>query len=126
MSRIVKQRHADEVKYCVHCANLMSRKRQRNGVLESNLHFSRRKYCDRDCMKRDFTLRASVNSTESNSRSNARLRMEYFIGYDSCQSCESESNLDVHHVDEDPFNNDINNLTLLCRSCHIKAHRGGR
>lgn len=28
----------------------------------------------------------------------------------------------VHHVDNNPANNDINNLILLCRDCHKKRH----
>lgn len=125
MSNDVKQRYTDEVKSCTHCGVHMARKRHRSGVLESNYHFSHRKYCDRECMKKDFTLRADGHSTESNSRANARLRMKYFIGHICCQACEKEENLDVHHIDENPFNNELSNLTLLCRSCHIKEHRSG-
>lgn len=57
MSKIVKQRHKDEIKYCEQCGKLMNRKRDRSGVLESNLHFSRRKFCDRECMSANFTGR---------------------------------------------------------------------
>lgn len=121
-----KQAHEDIIKYCAFCKALMNRKRYKSGALESNLHFRRRKYCDRDCMKKAFTLSKDQHSTESNSRANARLRMEYFLKYDKCQNCGGTNNLDVHHNDGDPFNNRLNNLTLLCRSCHIKEHRGGK
>lgn len=30
--------------------------------------------------------------------------------------------IDVHHKDGNPFNNDIPNLLLLCRSCHKTEH----
>ena len=30
----------------------------------------------------------------------------------------------VHHVDEDRTNNNLNNLAVLCESCHARAHRG--
>lgn len=30
---------------------------------------------------------------------------------------------DVHHKDENPLNNSLDNLQRLCRSCHIKVHR---
>lgn len=28
----------------------------------------------------------------------------------------------VHHIDEDRSNNELNNLQVLCRSCHYKGH----
>lgn len=123
MGTLTRKRREDEVKYCNHCNNLMKRKRYSSGVLESNLHFSRRKYCDRECMKKSYVMRVDTASTESNSRMNARLRMEYFIGHDCCQKCGEEDSLDVHHIDENPYNNDLENLILLCRSCHMKVHR---
>ena len=30
--------------------------------------------------------------------------------------------LDIHHIDYDKKNNDINNLIALCRSCHCKTN----
>lgn len=124
MPRRAPQAYPDEIKYCDFCKKLMARKRNKSGRLESNLHFKRRKYCDRECMKRGFTLRTGKNSSERVSRHNARLRMDYFVGFDDCQKCGEKKNLDVHHIDGDPFNNELTNLTLLCRSCHIREHRG--
>lgn len=120
-----RRRKPDEIKHCKLCGELMRRKRLKNGELESNLHFRKRKYCNRECMKRAFALKVDKASTESNSRASARLRMKYFIGYESCQECGSSENLDVHHIDENPYNNELSNLMLLCRSCHIKTHRKG-
>nr|WP_238336086.1 HNH endonuclease signature motif containing protein [Streptomyces sp. W9] len=34
-----------------------------------------------------------------------------------------KSNLIVHHVDEDPRNNRVENLVLLCASCHLVHHK---
>jgi len=44
-----------------------------------------------------------------------------------CEECgkdESEQDraLSVHHIDEDPTNNDLDNLEVLCRSCHMSGH----
>lgn len=126
MQVVRSNRKIDEIKHCGFCGKMMSRKRLKGGVLESNLHFRRRKFCDRLCMRKSFTMRGGQRSTESNSRASARLRMELLIGLNTCQKCGSTDNLDVHHIDENPFNNDLENLTLLCRSCHMKEHRGGR
>ena len=44
-----------------------------------------------------------------------------------CIKCNSEINLCVHHIVpmdvKDKRYNDISNLTVLCRSCHMKHHR---
>lgn len=41
-----------------------------------------------------------------------------------CQKCDSENNLDVHHLIPESVNgpSEINNLVTLCRSCHRRAH----
>lgn len=44
-----------------------------------------------------------------------------------CTKCNSNKNLCVHHIIpmkvDDKRYNDIDNLTVLCRSCHMKHHR---
>lgn len=39
-----------------------------------------------------------------------------------CENCHSTKNLEVHHIDYDRTNNEIDNLKLLCKSCHKKIH----
>jgi len=34
--------------------------------------------------------------------------------------------LQVHHIDENPGNNDLENLIPLCASCHLKIEREAR
>lgn len=43
-----------------------------------------------------------------------------------CPFCNSEDvgHFEIHHIDEDPSNNDINNLLLLCPLCHSKITKG--
>ena len=41
---------------------------------------------------------------------------------DKCWICSSESNLQVHHIDENRDNNKENNLATLCPSCHQALH----
>lgn len=40
-------------------------------------------------------------------------------GYDEYDFC-----LDVHHIDENPRNNVLENLAVLCCMCHKKLHKG--
>lgn len=39
-------------------------------------------------------------------------------GYDEYDFC-----LDIHHVDCNPINNELNNLAVLCCMCHKKLHK---
>jgi len=41
-----------------------------------------------------------------------------------CAECGKERGLDVHHIDGDRRNNDLENLMVLCQPCHRKVHRG--
>ena len=40
-----------------------------------------------------------------------------------CFLCGAKRNLHVHHIDEDPTNNDPSNLVTLCEACHRLVHR---
>lgn len=39
-----------------------------------------------------------------------------------CEKCGSGRYVEAHHLDEDDFNNNLENLQWLCRSCHRRAH----
>ena len=40
-----------------------------------------------------------------------------------CASCKAVSNLGIHHIDFDHFNNSPENLRVLCVSCHMSLHK---
>lgn len=42
-------------------------------------------------------------------------------GY-QCNLCTSMENIEIHHIDRDQNNNDLNNLILLCLNCHKQTH----
>lgn len=109
--------------YCAYCGKRMERKRI-NGRLEDLSAFKRRKYCDRECMKRAFVRKDASGQAVRNSRRSAGM-IEYLIkGKEKvCEVCGSTTNIDVHHKDSNPNNNDENNLLLVCRRCHMKIHR---
>lgn len=41
-----------------------------------------------------------------------------------CKICESTDEIEVHHVDGNPANNQIDNLVPVCKDCHHKIHSG--
>ena len=47
-------------------------------------------------------------------------------GKDCRNSITSESILQVHHIDENPGNNDLENLIPLCATCHLKIEKEAR
>jgi 5-methylcytosine-specific restriction endonuclease McrA len=40
----------------------------------------------------------------------------------TCENCEFRLWEHIHHIDEDPANNELDNLELLCRKCHNEKH----
>jgi 5-methylcytosine-specific restriction endonuclease McrA len=41
---------------------------------------------------------------------------------DTCQKCGTRQHIHIHHIDGDKTNSTIENLIVLCNSCHIKLH----
>jgi 5-methylcytosine-specific restriction endonuclease McrA len=42
-----------------------------------------------------------------------------------CACCQSKENLNVHHINYDNLGNEkLEDVVLLCKGCHIKAHKG--
>ena len=80
-------------------------------------------YCSRSCANTNNNR--LFKSGESHPTYNgANYRQRAFDEYPHrCVSCgydEDERILEVHHIDEDRGNNDINNLCILCPNCHRK------
>ncbi len=46
--------------------------------------------------------------------------------HSQCPFCSNEDveHFQVHHIDENPMNNDFNNLMMLCPNCHSKITKG--
>ena len=40
-----------------------------------------------------------------------------------CSNCGSKLNLAIHHIDYDHYNDEPENLQVLCVSCHISLHK---
>ncbi|MCH1964374.1 HNH endonuclease signature motif containing protein [Clostridium perfringens] len=112
----------DPIKYCKFCGKQLFRKRF-NGRLEDLGVFKRRKYCSVKCMKLDYLNIGENNSNWSNSHTTARIINKEILKKNKCELCEKTGKLDVHHIDGNFQNNSIDNLQILCRSCHNKIHK---
>ena len=51
------------------------------------------------------------------------LRKTKIFG-DKCSICGSQEDLVLHHKDFNRQNNELDNIQLLCKTCHMKAHGG--
>jgi len=54
----------------------------------------------------------------------SRVKQKQIIKNALCKICGSDYRLGVHHIDGNPSNEDISNLTVLCVKCHNKIHHG--
>lgn len=41
---------------------------------------------------------------------------------DRCEECGFQGKMQIHHIDQNPFYNDLSNLRVLCRYCHGAYH----
>lgn len=113
-----------EDKFCEYCNKKLERKRF-NGRLEDFNVFLNRKYCDRECMKKDYLKIGITEANWSNAHASARNINRLILQKDKCEICGDDKNLDIHHIDGNWRNNNLDNLQCLCRSCHMKIEKGG-
>lgn len=99
----------------------------------------KRKFCSNECLNKFQTDRKNDQKEKRRlsiivarekgqlSKSGASTRKFAFLKKESkCEICgynEYKCCLDVHHIDSDPNNNAIENLSILCAICHRKVHR---
>jgi hypothetical protein len=106
-------------KFCIYCGKLLIRQRERDGDLESLLHFGRRKYCDRVCFAKALDAKPSASTGWTMTHYHARK----LVPPGKCEICKVRKGGDVHHRDGDHTNNDRGNLQRVCRGCHTRLHR---
>ena len=76
----------------------------------------RRKYCSRECMAKAF-VKTPKTKTEGRNQAKQLYRA------DDCETCgKSGPYLHRHHKDRNPMNNDRENISILCVSCHTDVH----
>ena len=106
-------------KFCEWCGNTLERRRHESGRLEDRGVFMRRKFCSLSCSV--SSQHATAAPTVAASRKRAHK-----IAKQNCEICGSSSNPNVHHIDNNPMNNDPSNLQALCASCHGFWHAAAK
>lgn len=113
------------VRYCEYCG----RKLERNiypSKIETLNSFNKRKYCNRICMRKAYLSTGEGNQKYSSAHESARKINDLLLNKKTCELCGKSGKMDVHHKDENYKNNEVENLQVLCRSCHMKIHRPKR
>lgn len=98
-------------KNCERCGNIMIQMRWANGKLDYS--FEARKFCCMTC----------AGYRQTTKKSAGRKRAQRAIPeMTKCNRCPETSDLQRHHVDRNPMNNDPGNLEVLCQACHAAEH----
>jgi len=103
-------------KKCKECGSIFSRRASIASV---------RIFCSVKCAKvswgRSYSKKGEDHSRYVNGSGVYRAKAIDHYG-PSCSKCGSSEHVEVHHVDKDRGNNEIENLEVLCRKCHHKEH----
>jgi len=93
---------------------------------EKDFPSPKRKTCGEDCFR---ILMHNVQTGDKNSywrggHSQSRYeRIRKLIKLQTCEMCgKTECRLDTHHKDRDKSNNTVDNIMVLCASCHAIVH----
>lgn len=99
----------------------------------------KRKYCCRECFIEYRNKRKNTNKINRQKRlevvkkergcnfSREYRKIIFEHKSKKCELCGYDDfsfNLDVHHIDNNPDNNEINNLAVLCAHCHRMVTKG--
>lgn len=110
-------------KKCEYCNKEYGRKKYGKRYEDAKI-FNKRKYCSRECMRKSYLNIGQNQNTSSATREIARNINNLILKKTKCEKCGTEEGqLDMHHIDFDENNNELDNLMCLCRSCHMKIHR---
>lgn len=104
---------AVEPKNCSNCSKPLERQRY-NGQLEDRTRYASRRFCGLACS-------GAAHRSDAPSETVIRRRYTHLRGT-ICETCQSDQQIQLHHIDSNPENNDPTNLMTLCAPCHARWH----
>lgn len=116
---MIDRQFGEIARHCPNCGAILIRRPQPCGRMETPAQFAVRKYCDRTCMAAEW--RGEFRGGTGWMATHHRARQ--LVPGGVCSRCGAANASDVHHEDHDHQNNGLENLSRICRSCHIKEHR---
>mgnify|MGYP001620048067 CR=1 FL=1 len=85
----------------------------------------RQEYCSKKCQKLSQDEYTKNYWTKHRNKYYKISEIEYsLLIKDGCKICEWKQTVDIHHIDSNRINNDINNLVCLCPNHHALISRG--
>jgi len=111
------RRYSRIEKRCEICRKIMILKRKEASV---------RKHCSKECYAKKLKIRMIGNKytpkwfKDEKYRKLIKNKITYWMKI--CSVCGIDKNLLVHHKDFNHENNSLENLIIVCRSCHMKIH----
>jgi hypothetical protein len=103
-----------EIRVCVTCGIPFP-------VLSKYVKRGEGRCCSKSCSAKQ--ARANDSPAVSTASLNAKARLIYIerSGMPSCNHCGTVP-ADVHHLNENLYDNSPENLAAMCRSCHVAYH----
>lgn len=96
------------------------RQYKRNWNNTKGVEYRKKYYADK---KEEVSKRLKENyGWQAKGRSEANHLLKKLKWAKICSKCKSIEKINIHHKDHNPLNNDLANLLLLCRVCHIELH----
>jgi hypothetical protein len=102
---------------CDKCGNKFELKKSQLKASKSELHFCSRK-CKDEAQRTENSILKIKHYTNGSSIYQAIAYRNYGKICSNCGYDEFEEGLEVHHIDGNRNNNDLDNLIVLCGRCH--------
>jgi 5-methylcytosine-specific restriction endonuclease McrA len=100
-------------KWCTFCGEKIKKEKKKEYM---------KKYHKEHYKKKGYNQKGENNNSYKTGIGIFRRKKLESVEEEICERCGSDENLLVHHKDRDRTNNDLDNLELLCKSCHQKEH----
>ena len=105
---------------CAHCSSTFTRLESRLSLSKHGIYF-----CSRACKDAGQSYIEAIKPDHYGTGI-TNYRDKAFSSYEVvCATCgfDNEYALEVHHIDKNRSNNNINNLIILCANCHTLVHK---